>query len=453
MRALPPTARIASATRPTETCSPVETITSTSRSFGSSWIWRVSSSRRLVSPDIADTTTATWWPLRCVARQRARDVLHALDRADRGPAVLLDDQHGAGPYTHGTAVLRAHRVPASWCLSTFPSPEKAAEIARIARRGAAGACVNLVPAVRSIYRWQGAVSDDTRDARDHQDDQRARSTRSPIVSSRCTPTRCRRSSRSAHGRPRAVPGVGRRARRRSVSRCRPPHARRRSRAPLSRTCTCVGTSAAAGEHAVQPMSRSRRHCGRVCGRARVRWPPTATAAAAAAAAAVVGHVDGLSPVSHVLLPQTARRRRRHAIAAAPQSGVQVFDFARSADAVAADRADARHRDAGVSSPALPSPQLHATSIDASEHERRHPHHARHPTNRAFEINAKVVRYDAARCHALGSSIIRSLRRTHDCAKRRSIARRSAACSGRTSSGSSSRIASACRRASSRSSVC
>jgi len=43
----------------TETCSPVDTMTSTSRSFGSSWSWRVSSSRRFVSPDIADTTTAT----------------------------------------------------------------------------------------------------------------------------------------------------------------------------------------------------------------------------------------------------------------------------------------------------------------------------------------------------------------------------------------------------------
>ena len=41
LRALPPGARIASATRPTETCSPVEMMTSTSRSFGSSWSWRV----------------------------------------------------------------------------------------------------------------------------------------------------------------------------------------------------------------------------------------------------------------------------------------------------------------------------------------------------------------------------------------------------------------------------
>src|SRR5256885_2100559 len=70
-RALPPAARIASATRPTDTCSPVDTITSTSRSLGSSWISPTSLSSRLVSPDIADTTTATRWPWRAVATQRA----------------------------------------------------------------------------------------------------------------------------------------------------------------------------------------------------------------------------------------------------------------------------------------------------------------------------------------------------------------------------------------------
>jgi periplasmic divalent cation tolerance protein len=45
-------------------------------------------------------------------------------------------------------------------LSTFPTPEKAAEIARVLVDEQLAACVNLVPAVRSIYRWQGAVQDD-----------------------------------------------------------------------------------------------------------------------------------------------------------------------------------------------------------------------------------------------------------------------------------------------------
>jgi periplasmic divalent cation tolerance protein len=44
-------------------------------------------------------------------------------------------------------------------LSTFPSSEKAAEIARVLVDERLAACVNLVPAVRSIYRWQGAIHD------------------------------------------------------------------------------------------------------------------------------------------------------------------------------------------------------------------------------------------------------------------------------------------------------
>jgi periplasmic divalent cation tolerance protein len=46
-------------------------------------------------------------------------------------------------------------------LSTFPSPDKAAEIARILVEEQLAACVNLLPAVRSIYRWQGTIFDET----------------------------------------------------------------------------------------------------------------------------------------------------------------------------------------------------------------------------------------------------------------------------------------------------
>ncbi|NVB78847.1 MAG: divalent-cation tolerance protein CutA [Kofleriaceae bacterium] len=51
--------------------------------------------------------------------------------------------------------------PVVVAFSTFPSPEKAAEVARILVTEGLIACANLVPAVRSIYRWQGEVSDDT----------------------------------------------------------------------------------------------------------------------------------------------------------------------------------------------------------------------------------------------------------------------------------------------------
>ncbi|CAN5684909.1 divalent-cation tolerance protein CutA [soil metagenome] len=45
-------------------------------------------------------------------------------------------------------------------LSTFPTSEKAAEIARSLVEERLCACVNLVQQVRSIYRWKDAVSDD-----------------------------------------------------------------------------------------------------------------------------------------------------------------------------------------------------------------------------------------------------------------------------------------------------
>ncbi len=45
-------------------------------------------------------------------------------------------------------------------LSTCGSEEAAAEIARPLVEKGLAACVNIVPRVRSIYRWKGAVSDE-----------------------------------------------------------------------------------------------------------------------------------------------------------------------------------------------------------------------------------------------------------------------------------------------------
>jgi periplasmic divalent cation tolerance protein len=45
-------------------------------------------------------------------------------------------------------------------FSTFPSADVAAGVARALVDEQLCACVNLVPAVRSIYRWQGAVCDE-----------------------------------------------------------------------------------------------------------------------------------------------------------------------------------------------------------------------------------------------------------------------------------------------------
>ena len=42
-------------------------------------------------------------------------------------------------------------------LSTFPNPEVARQIGAALVERQVAACVNLVPGVQSIYRWQGAV--------------------------------------------------------------------------------------------------------------------------------------------------------------------------------------------------------------------------------------------------------------------------------------------------------
>jgi periplasmic divalent cation tolerance protein len=51
-------------------------------------------------------------------------------------------------------------MPVVVVFSTFPTPEKAAEVARLLVGEQLAACVNLVGPVRSIYRWKGELSDD-----------------------------------------------------------------------------------------------------------------------------------------------------------------------------------------------------------------------------------------------------------------------------------------------------
>jgi periplasmic divalent cation tolerance protein len=45
-------------------------------------------------------------------------------------------------------------------LSTCASPEEAEKIARALVEKKLAACVNILPAVRSIYRWKNAIEDD-----------------------------------------------------------------------------------------------------------------------------------------------------------------------------------------------------------------------------------------------------------------------------------------------------
>ncbi|MBT8491636.1 MAG: divalent-cation tolerance protein CutA [Deltaproteobacteria bacterium] len=45
-------------------------------------------------------------------------------------------------------------------LCTFPDPEAAAQAARALVSEGLVACANLLPALRSIYRWEGEIKDD-----------------------------------------------------------------------------------------------------------------------------------------------------------------------------------------------------------------------------------------------------------------------------------------------------
>ncbi len=46
-------------------------------------------------------------------------------------------------------------------LATFPGEEEAAALARQLLAEGLVACVNIVPGVRSLYRWEGAVQDES----------------------------------------------------------------------------------------------------------------------------------------------------------------------------------------------------------------------------------------------------------------------------------------------------
>jgi periplasmic divalent cation tolerance protein len=45
-------------------------------------------------------------------------------------------------------------------LTSLPSPETAAQVAKVVVGEKLAACANILPAVRSIYRWQGKVQDE-----------------------------------------------------------------------------------------------------------------------------------------------------------------------------------------------------------------------------------------------------------------------------------------------------
>lgn len=51
-------------------------------------------------------------------------------------------------------------MPVVVAFSTFPTPDKAAEVVRTLVSEQLAACGNLVGPIRSIYRWQGEIQDE-----------------------------------------------------------------------------------------------------------------------------------------------------------------------------------------------------------------------------------------------------------------------------------------------------
>ena len=45
-------------------------------------------------------------------------------------------------------------------FTTLPSADKAAELAKLVVEERLAACANILPAIRSIYRWQGKLQDE-----------------------------------------------------------------------------------------------------------------------------------------------------------------------------------------------------------------------------------------------------------------------------------------------------
>ncbi len=69
-----------------------------------------------------------------------------------GVAGALDSEAG-GPYSFAM-------TDAIVVLVTAPTPDRAAEIARALVSERLAACGNVVPGLRSIYRWEGKIEDE-----------------------------------------------------------------------------------------------------------------------------------------------------------------------------------------------------------------------------------------------------------------------------------------------------
>jgi periplasmic divalent cation tolerance protein len=70
-------------------------------------------------------------------------------------------QLSAGNEFCGSKSARGRRVSAILVLTTTDSAERAGSLAAILVEERLAACVNVLPAVRSVYRWQGKLCDES----------------------------------------------------------------------------------------------------------------------------------------------------------------------------------------------------------------------------------------------------------------------------------------------------
>ena len=72
---------------------------------------------------------------------------------------LLDDQHRRGSVPGAASAYNRPMSSVFVVLCTFPNADEASNVAKTLVGEELVACINIVPGLRSIYRWQGEIHD------------------------------------------------------------------------------------------------------------------------------------------------------------------------------------------------------------------------------------------------------------------------------------------------------
>jgi periplasmic divalent cation tolerance protein len=69
--------------------------------------------------------------------------------------MILSNEYELQPFCYGTQPMKPTLV-----FTTVDNPELARQIATALVEAGEAACVNVIPGIRSIYRWEGKICDD-----------------------------------------------------------------------------------------------------------------------------------------------------------------------------------------------------------------------------------------------------------------------------------------------------